>query len=105
MPGWPRSLPVSVFNLRNLKQRAGSSLSTVVGVAGVVLVFVAVLSMAAGFTRTLASTGDAESVIVMRSGATDEMSSGLSGDDTRIIGDAPGVLQGERGPVPPPSST
>ena len=90
---------VSVFNLRNLKQRLGSSLSTVVGVAGVVLVFVAVLSIAAGFTRTLASTGDAESVIVMRSGATDEMSSGLSGEHTRIIGDAAGVLQGERGPV------
>ena len=90
---------VSAFNLRNLRQRTGSSFSTIVGVAGVVLVFVAVLSMAAGFTRTLASTGDAESVIVMRSGATDEMSSGLSGDDTRIIGDAPGVLQGERGPV------
>ena len=90
---------VSIFNLRNLKERLGSSLSTVVGVAGVVLVFVAVLSIAAGFTRTLSSTGDPESVIVMRSGATDEMSSGLSGDQTRIIGDAPGVLQGERGPA------
>ena len=90
---------VSAFNLRNLGQRAGSSLSTVVGVAGVVLVFVAVLSIAAGFTRTLASTGDAESVIVMRSGATDEMSSGLSGDHTRIVGDAPGVLRNARGPV------
>ena len=90
---------VSVFNLRNLRQRPGTSLSTVVGVAGVVLVFVAVLSIAAGFTRTLASTGDPESVIVMRSGATDEMSSGLLHDDTRIVADAPGVLSGERGPV------
>ncbi len=92
-------LTVSVFNLRNLKQRTGSSLSTVVGIAGVVLVFVAVLSIAAGFTRTMASTGDAESVIVMRSGATDEMSSGLSHDDTRIVSDAPGVARNERGPL------
>lgn len=90
---------VSVFNLSNLKERVGSSLSTVVGVAGVVLVFVAVLSIATGFTRTLTSTGDPESVIVMRSGATDEMSSGLSGDHTKIIGDAPGVLRNENGPV------
>ncbi len=94
-----QTVAVSAFNLRNLKQRLGTSLSTVVGVAGVVLVFVAVLSIAAGFSRTLASTGDAESVIVMRSGSTDEMSSGLSGDDTRIIADAPGVHSGERGPV------
>ncbi len=94
-----QTFTVSAFNLRNLGQRKGSSLSTVVGVAGVVLVFVAVLSIAAGFTRTLASTGDAESVIVMRSGATDEMSSGLSHDDTRIVGDAPGVLKGDSGPV------
>ncbi len=93
---------VSIFNLRNLKERMGSSLSTIVGIAGVVLVFVAVLSIAAGFTRTLASTGDAESVIVMRSGATDEMSSGLSGDQARIVGDASGVLQGENGPVSSP---
>lgn len=92
-------LEVIWMNLRNLKQRKGSSLSTVVGIAGVVLVFVAVLSIAAGFTRTLTSTGDPRSVIVMRSGATDEMSSGLSGDDTKIIGDAPGVLRNDNGPV------
>ncbi len=94
-----QTLAVSVFNLRNMKQRAGSSTSTVAGVAGVVLVFVAVLSLAAGFSRTMASTGDDESIIVMRGGANDEMSSGLSGDHAKIIGDAPGVLQGERGPV------
>lgn len=90
---------VAAFNLRNLRERRGSSLSTVVGVAGVVLVFVAVLSIASGLSRTLASTGDAQSVIVMRSGSTDEMSSGLSGDHTRIIGDAPGVLRNDRGAV------
>ncbi len=90
---------VSAFNLRNLKERKGSSLSTIVGVAGVVLVFVAVLSIASGFQRTLASTGDAESVIVMRSGATDEMSSGLSHEDTKIVADAPGVARDEYGPL------
>ena len=92
-------LSICWLNLRNLKQRQGSSLSTIVGVAGVVLVFVAVLSIAAGFKHTLASTGDDENVIVMRSGATDEMSSGLSHDNTRIVSDAPGVLGNERGPV------
>ena len=93
---------VAAFNLRNLTERKGSSLSTVIGIAGVVLVFVAVLSIASGLSRTLASTGDEASVIVMRSGANDEMSSGLSGDDARIIGDAPGVLRDESGPVSSP---
>ncbi len=103
MPSWlAQTFAVSAFNLRNLKQRAGSSLSTVAGVAGVVLVFVAVLSIASGFTQTLASTGDPESVIVLRSGANDEMSSGLAGDHTRIIGDAAGVLASDSGPVSSP---
>ncbi len=92
-------LVISWFNLRNLPQRLGSSLATVVGVAGVVLVFIGVLSIATGLDKTLASTGDEESVIVMRSGATDEMSSGLSHDETRIIADAPGVARGQSGPV------
>ncbi len=84
---------VSWFNLRNLKERLGTSLSTVVGVAGVVLVFVAVLSIANGFWTTMSSTGDEKTVIVMRSGATDEMSSGFGNDTAKIIGDAPGILR------------
>jgi len=99
MPWFSQIFTISWLNLRNLKERWGSSLSTVVGVAGVVLVFVAVLSIASGVKKTLGSTGDEETVIVMRGGSTDEMSSGLSHESTKLITDAPGVLRNEAGPV------
>jgi len=92
-------IAVSWFNLRNLKQRLGSSLATVVGVAGVVLVLIGVLSIGVGLRATMASTGDPETVIVLRSGATGEMVSGLSHDATRIIADGSGVQRNDQGPL------
>ena len=90
---------VTWLNLKNVRQRPGASLATVVGVAGVVMVFVGVLSMAVGFQRTLESTGRDDGVIVLRGGATGEMSSGLTLEETRIIGDAPGILSNAEGRV------
>ena len=90
---------VSLLNLRTLKERRGSSAVAVLGVAGVVAVFVAVLSMAEGFRATLATTGSPNTAIVMRGGTDTEMNSILSREETRIIADAPGVLHTTRGPV------
>jgi putative ABC transport system permease protein len=90
---------VSVLNLRTIRQRLGSSLVAVIGIAGVVAVFVAVLSMAEGFRKTMATTGSPDTAIVLRSGADSEMVSILSRDDVRIIADAPGVRRGEQGPL------
>ncbi len=89
---WIRqTLAVTWQSLINLPQRTASSLVAVTGVAGVVLVFVAVLSMAYGFQKTLAGGGSDSNMIVLRSGASSEMDSGLSGDQTRIIKDVPSV--------------
>ncbi|MEM7584618.1 MAG: ABC transporter permease [Acidobacteriota bacterium] len=90
-------LTVTWFNLSNIRARLGWSASTIIGIAGVVMVCVGILSIASGFRSTLASTGDAESIIVMRSGSGTEMMSGLGMDSTKIIGDAPGVGRGEAG--------
>jgi len=84
---------VSWLNIRNLPQRLGASLVAVVGVAAVVLVFAAVLSMAKGFERTMVSAGAEDTAIVMRSGATSEMNSGLSHEQSLIVATAPGVLR------------
>jgi putative ABC transport system permease protein len=82
---------VTLLNLRTLGQRRGSSAATVFGVAGVVMVFVAVLSIAEGFRATLASTGSPAAVMVLRGGSDAEMTSGISRADARIIADGPGV--------------
>ncbi len=81
-------LAVTGLNLRNLQERLGSSLVAVVGIAGVVTVFVAVLSIAEGFQQTLASTGSPETAIVMRGGTDTEMNSILLREQTRIVADA-----------------
>ncbi len=86
-------LAVTWLNIRNLSQRIGSSVVAVIGVAAVVLVFAAVLSMAKGFERTMISAGSEDTAIIMRSGSTSELNSGLSNDQTLIIANAPGVLK------------
>jgi len=98
--GWlSQVVVVTVLNLRTIRQRVTSSMVAVVGIAGVVAVFVAVLSMAQGFQRTMATTGSPDTAIVMRSGADSEMVSILTIDDVRLIGDAAGVRRNEKGPV------
>ena len=98
--GWlSQVVVVTLLNLRTIGQRLGSSAVAVVGIAGVVAVFVAVLSMSEGFRKTMATTGSPDTAIVMRSGSDSEMVSILTLDDIRIIGDGAGVRRGARGPL------
>ena len=90
-------IAVSVMNLRSVPQRLGASMVIVVGIAGVVAVLVALLAMAEGFRQTLATTGRADRAIVMRSGATDELSSGFDREQALVIGQAAGVRKDEQG--------
>jgi len=90
---------VTILNIRTMTQRVAPSVVAVVGVTGVVAVFVAVLSMAEGFRATMANTGSADTVMVMRSGADSEMTSILVREDVRVIGDAAGIRRTADGPV------
>lgn len=82
------------LNLATLWQRRGASLSTLVGVAGVVAVFVAVLSIAEGFRRTMATAGGDDVAIILRGGSDSEMTSIILRDAAQIIAQAPGVARG-----------
>ncbi|MCB1844228.1 MAG: ABC transporter permease, partial [Halioglobus sp.] len=92
-------IAVTALNIRNLPQRIGGSLVAVVGVAAVVLVFAAVLSMAKGFEQTMVSAGAADTAIVLRSGSTAELNSGLSNDQVLIVANSPGVMRDGDTPV------
>src|SRR5574341_2378901 len=92
-------IAVTWLNLRTIPQRLGSSTVAVIGIAGVVIVFVAVLSMAEGFYETLLAAGSEDRALVMRSGASDEMTSGLGGPETDIIKQAPGILRDGQGAI------
>jgi putative ABC transport system permease protein len=88
---------VTAMNLRNIPERWASSLVAVVGIGGVTLVLIAVLSIAAGFRQALELSGSKDVGVVLRQGATNEMSSGLGQEQITIISDAPGVKRDEKG--------
>jgi len=90
-------IAVTGVNIRSIRARLGSSSVAVIGIAGVVLVFVAVLSIAEGVSATMKASGDPDVVLVLRAGSDTEMTSGLAGDATRIIQDAPGIARDESG--------
>jgi putative ABC transport system permease protein len=92
-------IAVTSVNLRSVRQRAGSSVVAIIGIAGVVIVFVSVLSIAEGFRSAMMKAGDPERIVVLRTGSDTEMTSGLSGEDARLIMDTPGILKGAGGPV------
>ncbi len=82
---------VTAMNVRNIPERWASSLVAVVGIGGVTLVLIAVLSIAAGFREALELSGSNDVAVVLRSGATNEMSSGFGQNQVTLIGDAPGI--------------
>jgi len=93
---------ITAMNLRNLSQRASSSIVALVGIAGVVMVLIGVLSIKEGFRAVLELSGAQDVAIVLRNGATDEMSSNLSQEQTRLIADAKQVARDGRGALVSP---
>ncbi len=94
-----QTLAVTALNLRTIPQRLSSSGVAIVGIAGVVVVFVSVLSIASGFTAAMQGTGSPSRALVMRSGADSEMTSGIGGPDADIIKQAPGLRRDGQTPL------
>lgn len=86
-----QTLAVTALNLRTIPQRLGSSGVAIVGIAGVVVVLVSVLSIASGFTAAMRESGSPTRALVMRSGADSEMTSGIGGAEADLIRQAPGI--------------
>lgn len=92
-----QTIAVTLLNLRTVPQRLSSSGVAIVGIAGVVVVFVSVLSIAAGFTAAMQGTGSNARALVMRSGADSEMTSGIGGEEASVIKSAPGLQRDAQG--------
>jgi len=95
------AIPI-VYNLRSVRARWTSAIVAVLGIAGTVGVFVAMLSLAHGFKATLVSSGSEDNAIIMRAGATSELTGGVALDSVKIIQDAPGIAHGSEGPLVTP---
>ena len=92
-----QTIAVTLLSLRSIPERWGPSLVIVVGLAGVVAVFTALLAMAEGFQSTLKSTGRDDVALVLRGGSSAELNSGLTRDQATLIKQAPGVRAGGDG--------
>ncbi|HJS59485.1 MAG TPA: ABC transporter permease [Vicinamibacteria bacterium] len=92
------AIPVD-YNLRSARERWTSSVVAVLGIAGSVGVFVAMLALARGFEATLTSSGLPGNVIVQRGGADSEMTSSITLDEVRVVEEAPQVARDSAGPL------
>jgi putative ABC transport system permease protein len=88
---------ITGLNLRSIPQRWGPSLVIVIGLAGVVAVFTALLAMAQGFQATLQDAGRTDNAIILRGGSGAELNSGFGGDSADIIKLGPGIRKGSDG--------
>ena len=83
-----------IYNLRSLRQRPASTLTTALGMALVVAVFIAMNALANGFQAALVATGSTENVIVLRKGSQQEMNSGIDRQSASVISGLPFVAAG-----------
>jgi putative ABC transport system permease protein len=95
------AIPI-VYNFRSVRARWTSAIVAVLGIAGTVGVFIAMLSLARGFKATLVSSGTEDNAIIMRAGATSELTGGVDLNSVKIIQDAPGIARGADGPLVTP---
>ena len=88
-----------IYNVRSVRARWTSTIVAVLGIAGTVGVFVAMLSLAHGFKATLVASGSADNALVMRAGSPTEMMGGVTLDSVKVIKDAPGIARDANGPL------
>jgi len=90
------AIPIS-YNIRSVGARWANAVVSVLGIAGTVGVFLAMLAMARGFQATLVASGSPDNVIILRAGADSEMTSAINHEQFRIINDAPQISRGTDG--------
>ncbi len=90
------AIPFS-YNVRSVAARWKTAVVSVLGIAGTVGVFVAMLAMAKGFQATLIASGSTSNAIIRRAGASSEMDSGVSLDQARVIADATQIARSATG--------
>jgi putative ABC transport system permease protein len=98
------TIPLS-YNALSVRARWQSSVVAVLGIAGTVAVFVAMLAMARGFQATMVTSGSPNNALVRRAGSTSEMDSSVTLEQLRVIEDAPGVARNGAVPLVSPESS
>lgn len=83
-------IPLS-YNVRNLAVRKATTVASAGGIALVVFVLASSLMLSEGLRRTLATSGRADTAVVLRKGNNAELSSTIDDPTVGIVRSAPGV--------------
>jgi putative ABC transport system permease protein len=95
------AIPI-IYNLRSVRQRWTSSVVAVLGIAGTVGVFIAMLSLAKGFRLTLVASGSPSNALVRRAGATSEIDGSVPMTQIRVFESNPAIARDAEGPLVSP---
>jgi ABC-type lipoprotein release transport system permease subunit len=90
------AIPIS-YNVRNIVQRPMSTFATTIGIALVVTILIGAFALASGFQAALVETGSPANLMILRTGADSEISSGVSRDAANILRALPDVATGPDG--------
>jgi len=97
------AIPI-VYNLRSMRARWVSAIVAVVGIAGTVAVFCAMLALARGFRATLVSSGSPQNALIRRAGSSAELDGSVALDQVKVIEDAPGIARENGQPLVSPEA-
>jgi putative ABC transport system permease protein len=95
------ALPL-VYNLESVRARWRTTIVAILGIAGTVGVFIAMLALAKGFQAALITSGDPDNAFVRRAGATSELDSAITLEQLRPLEDAAEVQRAADGPMASP---
>ncbi len=90
------AIPIS-YNLRNLWVRKTTTVMTALGIALTVAVLLAMLALVNGLRTAFASTGNPLQVLVLRKGATAELTSGITRAQFQDLKFKPGIATNSAG--------
>ncbi|MGA8409690.1 MAG: ABC transporter permease [Candidatus Acidiferrales bacterium] len=93
-----------IYNLRSMKVRWLTAVAAVLGIAGTVGVFVAMLALAHGFRATLVNSGSPDNVLIRRAGSSAELDGSVALDQVQAIEDEPGVAHDNGKPLVSPEA-
>ncbi len=87
------------YNLRNLRVRLMTTITTALGIALTVAVLLGVLALVNGLRGALSVTGRSDQVLVMRQGSTAELISAVQNEKFRAIALLEGIAQRDGEPM------
>jgi putative ABC transport system permease protein len=97
------SIPL-IYNLESIRVRWRTNVVAVLGIAGAVGVFVAMLALVSGFRAALTGSGDPANALIRRQGANSEVDSVVTLNQLRALESATEVARDAEGPLISPEA-